>query len=79
MSEFYTVTDPSDHESFDPNGPSPNVVNRFHSNDDCDSSFYAHHHTIGNGPNQAASGKIVADLVRLVADLEDRIVALENP
>lgn len=61
MSDFFTITDPSDYESFDPNGPSPNVVNRFHANDDCDSSFYAHHHTIGTKPNQAAAGNHLHD------------------
>ena len=62
----------------DPRGPRPQEVNQFHFNDDCDSSPMAHHHTIGTGPNQAASGRIVAELVKLVATLEERIEALES-
>lgn len=36
--------------------PSPDVVNRFHSKSDVDSSPNAHHHTIGPRKNQAADG-----------------------
>ena len=58
--------------------PLPEEVNAFHKNDDCDASPFAHHHTIGTKPNQAADGKIVADLVKLVKTLEDRIETLEG-
>ncbi len=67
----------SDYGGYAESSPSPQEVNLFHSNDDCDSSWHAHHHTIGNGPNQSASGKVVADLVKLVAELETRLEALE--
>lgn len=69
----------SDYGAYETGAPSPQEVNNFHKNDDCDKSVFAHHHTIGNSPNQAASGKVVADLVKLVADLEARITALETP
>lgn len=35
---------------------SPRAVNDFHSNDDVDSNPDAHHHTIGPGVHQSASG-----------------------
>jgi hypothetical protein len=34
----------------------PSEVNRLHDYDDLDTSLNAHHHTIGNGPFQVASG-----------------------
>lgn len=43
---------------------------QLHAFDDVDSDRFAHHHTLGEGPNQAASGA----KVKL---LEDRITALE--
>lgn len=67
----------SDYGGYDSRAPSPQEVNQLHSNDDCDSSPFAHHHTIGTKPNQAADGKVVADLVALVKSLEERIEALE--
>lgn len=36
--------------------PDPNSVREFHVNDDTDSASDAHHHTLGAGVNQAASG-----------------------
>ena len=36
--------------------PDPTSVREFHVNDDVDASSDAHHHTIGPGVNQAASG-----------------------
>lgn len=36
--------------------PEGKVVNEFHSNDDVDKDANAHHHTLGSGSNQAASG-----------------------
>lgn len=67
----------SEFGGFDAATPSPQTVNQFHNNDDCDSSPFAHHHTIGTSDNQAASGKVVADLLVLVRELETRIEALE--
>lgn len=37
--------------------PDKKVVNAFHKRDDCDVSGESHHHTIGTGLYQAASGK----------------------
>ncbi len=67
----------SEYGGFEQRAPSPQDVNLMHSNDDCDSSPFAHHHTIGTKPNQAADGKVVADLIALVKELETRIEALE--
>lgn len=36
--------------------PDSRTVNKFHTNDDVDSSPDAHHHTIGPGVHQGASG-----------------------
>lgn len=36
--------------------PPQKMVNEFHSNDDLDRDANAHHHTLGTGVNQAASG-----------------------
>lgn len=36
--------------------PDSRTVTKFHQNDDVDTSTDSHHHTIGRGPNQAASG-----------------------
>jgi len=36
--------------------PEGKVVNEFHSNDDLDKDANAHHHSLGSGSNQAASG-----------------------
>lgn len=36
--------------------PEGKVVNEFHTNDDVDKDANAHHHTLGSGANQAASG-----------------------
>lgn len=36
--------------------PEGKVVNEFHSNDDLDKDSNAHHHSLGSGSNQAASG-----------------------
>lgn len=71
--------DAGDLPSGDSRGPSPSVVNQFHFNDDCDTSWRAHHHTIGTGLNQAASGKLLADLIATVAALEARVLDLETP
>lgn len=38
------------------------AVKEFHTQDDLDSGRLAHHHTLGDGPNQAAVGADVADL-----------------
>lgn len=38
------------------NTPPPQEVNAFHSRDDVDSSWQAHHHTIGVKHDQAAAG-----------------------
>ena len=37
--------------------PDKKAVAAFHKRDDCDVSYEAHHHTIGTGLYQAASGK----------------------
>ena len=65
----------SEFGGFDGRTPSPQEVNLFHSNDDCDSSPFAHHHTIGTSDNQAAAGEVVADLVALVKELQARLAA----
>lgn len=44
----------------------PKHVKELHTNDDVDSSKQAHHHTLGLGVHQAASG---ADLVQVIHDL----------
>lgn len=36
--------------------PDPNTVSQFHTFDDVDANKDSHHHTIGTGTNQAASG-----------------------
>lgn len=36
--------------------PAPNDVREFHTNDDVDVESGSHHHTLGPGVNQAASG-----------------------
>lgn len=36
--------------------PDARTINEMHTNDDVDSGPEAHHHTIGRGPHQAASG-----------------------
>lgn len=36
--------------------PEAQVVNEFHSNDDTDRDFNAHHHTLGANANQASPG-----------------------
>jgi len=41
--------------------PEPRDVNFFHQRSDVDSSTNAHHHTLGTGHNQAASGDHVHD------------------
>ncbi len=46
----------SEYGGFSESSPSPQVVNSFHNNDDCDTSPFAHHHTLGKSPNQAAAG-----------------------
>jgi hypothetical protein len=48
-----------------------------HQRSDTDNSPSAMHHTIGEGSNQAASGKLVKKLIARVNDLEARIEALE--
>lgn len=47
---------PSEYAGFDKATPSPQDVSSFHQNSDKDSSSWAQHHTLGLGPNQAASG-----------------------
>lgn len=51
----------------------PKEVKEFHTNDDVDSAKLAHHHTIGEGLNQAASGLALktlrAEFDALAADL----------
>ena len=39
-----------------PKAPESEAVSRFHDNDDVDGSKFAHHHTLGALPNQAAAG-----------------------
>jgi hypothetical protein len=36
--------------------PDARIVNEFHTNDDIDKDAAAHHHSLGTGANQAASG-----------------------
>lgn len=43
-----------------------NVHRQAHTKSDVDSSARAQHHTIGEGPHQAASGKALADLIKQV-------------
>ena len=50
-----------------------------HQKSDVDFSKDSQHHTIGTGPNQAASGHDVKILQDLVADLLERVEALETP
>lgn len=51
---------------------------RIHVNDDCDTEKDAHHHTIGHGANQVASGAEIVALQALIADLTARVVELES-
>lgn len=38
------------------NSPSSDAVNKFHNNDDVDTSVVGHHHTLGIGANQSSPG-----------------------
>lgn len=62
------------------NGSTPQEVRNFHNRDDVDSGVQAHHHTLGQGANQAfpgARGKRLEDLVNAnQADLIAEILAL---
>lgn len=42
--------------------PPAKVVNDYHKNDDVDSGTRAHHHTLGNGTNQAMPGDALKDM-----------------
>lgn len=46
----------ADDTIFSKEKPTNKEVNEFHSNDDVDVDTTAHHHTLGPGKNQAASG-----------------------
>lgn len=50
-----------------------------HDNDDVDQDLRAHHHTIGTGPNQAASGADLKALTARVASIEARLTAAGIP
>lgn len=41
--------------------PPPEEINRFHARDDVDSSWQAHHHTLGVKHDQAAAGDHIHD------------------
>lgn len=55
----------------------PKEVKELHTNDDVDSGKQAHHHTIGEGIHQAASGFALKSLTALVSSVVDRVTNLE--
>lgn len=57
---------------------SPQEVNLFHKQDDADSSPFAHHHTIGTKPNQAADGKVVAELLTSFGSVAEAVTELQT-
>lgn len=56
----------------------PRSVNEFHTNDDVDSGTRAHHHTLGEGVNQAARGSDLKALGSIVAELIASVETLTN-
>lgn len=61
---------PSEYAGFDKQSPSPQDVEAIHRNSDKDKSAYAQHHTLGQGPNQAAPGNHSHLLPKFVAVAE---------
>lgn len=65
----------NEREPFKPPGPvlNPSNFREAHTNSDVDSEFGAQHHTLGLGPNQAASGASLKALQAEVAAIQNKL------